>query len=157
MIRNQLYLGFRKIWDSEYSGFEGMGKTNEECAESWKKIFLIYYRTMGAPLPGSSNPNLNLALEMFKTSLLLSITSKTIKENLELIITKLHYDIILGITSMGIFSTTPPPIKLDLKILFEGNIIKADDLIKQLSIKIDTWVHLTKSINNQTGIIVIWS
>lgn len=99
-----------------------------------------------------------MALNIFENDFRNIIKNNTVLNQLEIIIQKLHYNIINGVNATGLWSTIPPirPLNLKncfLKEKFEGT---AEEVCKNLAITIDMWVHTTKSVNTISGVTVLW-
>lgn len=152
MIQSQLYNGFREIWDFN------VPNSIEEVVKKWKEVFTNYYKTQGVPIQGNINPNLYLSLNIFEKDFKNMIKTNSVLEQLEIIIQKLHYNIINGVNATGLWSTIPPVKPLILKNCFlRGNFEgTAEEVCKNLAVAIDMWVHTTKSINTISGVTVLW-
>ena len=158
MTSIELQLGFQKMWDTEFSGWKEMPTSAEDAAKKWADLFYNYYKSMGIPVPGISNLNLTTGIKAFESSFLAMIKSNNVINQLEIIITTLHFNIVAGSNLYG-WVGVPPSSKLNLKQCFlKGNYEgKAITVCQALAKTIDIWVHTTYSVHSVSGAVAMWN
>lgn len=153
---SQLKQYLQEIWDSEYSNFKGWPDTLEEGAKRFSNIMLDYYSSMIIPVGGKSIPTLSTAIKSFEASFLLASKSQTLKVQLEILLTILHAQLCIGVTSLQWITTPIGVINLQSCYLMGNYEGKAEIVCSKIASEIDRYVHSTSSTNSITGVTVMW-
>lgn len=153
MTQGQLFNGFRKIWDSNYSLYTGV-KSAEDCALQWKNIMFDYYSSMILPLPGMSNAMLQIGINQFYTSMLGIINARIVDKQLEQVLSNLHNAMIQGVNMTGLYTTVFIPLPSLKPYLNQNN---ATIICNNIATAINLWVHTTVSVQTSSGATILWS
>lgn len=148
LIKANLEIELRKIFDTSYSSFEEFPQDLTEASIRWSEAINSYAKNV---IPTSINSE--AAKQAFATTLLNSDTSTA----LPLAFT--NYATLLASGMLPTFVATPPPISIDFTSVyalgFGGGSSKS--VASLMSTIIDTWFKTGTAIPSGGGSVITWS